>query len=116
VSKLNDNLEKKRLNHFGHGMVCPLQLHSVSRYSHTSIRKKPWVLQDIFTDLPNEHGNVFFDGLTNISRYDIPDAEVYKDFFRLYQLYDFKPLASTSTFFRGCPLDKLDTAIANELW
>ena len=66
----------------------------------------------------NPHNYHIFEGLStlnNISRYDLPDSDVYKDFFRLHKLYDFKPLASTCTFFRGCPLDKLDTAIAYEL-
>lgn len=66
----------------------------------------------------NPHAYHIFEGLStlnNISRYDLPDSDVYKDFFRLHKLYDFKPLASTCTFFRGCPLDKLDTAIAYEL-
>lgn len=68
--------------------------------------------------IENPHSYHIFEGLStlnNISRYDLPDAEVYKDFFRLNPLYNFKPLASTCTFFRGCPLDKLDTAIAYEL-
>ena len=68
--------------------------------------------------IENPHSYHIFEGLStlnNISRYDLPDADVYKDFFRLHPLYNFKPLASTCTFFRGCPLDKLDTAIAYEL-
>lgn len=68
--------------------------------------------------IENPHAYHIFEGLStlsNISRYDLPDADVYKDFFKVHALYDFKPLASTCTFFRGCPLDKLDTAIAYEL-
>jgi len=68
--------------------------------------------------IDNPHAYHIFEGLStlsNISRYDLPDAEVYKDFFRINPLPKFKPLASTCTFFRGCPLDKLDTAIAYEL-
>ena len=53
--------------------------------------------------------------LTNISRYDLPDPDTYKDFFNVHPLYDFQPLQSTCTFFKGCPLNKLDLAIAYEL-
>merc|ERR1719219_3162628 len=53
--------------------------------------------------------------LTNISRYDLPDPDTYKDFFNVHPLYDFPSLQSTCTFFKGCPLNKLDIAIAYEL-
>ncbi|RWS12663.1 sarcalumenin-like protein, partial [Dinothrombium tinctorium] len=51
----------------------------------------------------------------NISRYDLPDPETYKEFFRSNPLIDFKPLSATCSFFKGCPLDKLDVAIAYQL-
>ncbi|CAO1425875.1 unnamed protein product [Diamesa serratosioi] len=50
--------------------------------------------------------------LTNISRYDLPDPEVYLDFFRLNPLYEFKKLSESCTYFKGCPINKLDVAIA----
>jgi hypothetical protein len=53
--------------------------------------------------------------LTNISRYDLPDPEVYRDFFQLNQLYNFPRLSETCTYFRGCPINKLDVAIAYDL-
>ncbi|KAF5289281.1 hypothetical protein FQR65_LT11902 [Abscondita terminalis] len=53
--------------------------------------------------------------LTNISRYDLPDPDVYRDFFRLNALYDFQKLSSTCTYFRGCPINRLDVAIAYDL-
>ena len=53
--------------------------------------------------------------LTNISRYDLPDPDSYRDFFNVHPLYDFQSLQSTCTFFKGCPLNKLDLAIAYEL-
>ncbi|XP_044018984.1 uncharacterized protein LOC122859448 isoform X2 [Aphidius gifuensis] len=53
--------------------------------------------------------------LTNISRYDLPDPDVYRDFFRLNALHEFQPLSSTCTYFRGCPINRLDVAIAYDL-
>jgi hypothetical protein len=85
-------------------------------YNHKGYFDNKKKIADEITE--NPHSYHIFEGLStlsNISRYDLPDAEIYKDFFRLHKLYDFKPLASTCTFFRGCPLDKLDTAIAYEL-
>lgn len=53
--------------------------------------------------------------LQNISRYDLPDPGVYREFFRSNPLIDFKPLTSTCSYFRGCPIDRLDIAIAYDL-
>ena len=53
--------------------------------------------------------------MTNISRYDLPDPDTYRRFFGLHPLYDFPSLQSTCTFFRGCPINKLDLAIAYDL-
>ncbi len=52
---------------------------------------------------------------TNISRYDLPDPQTYRRFFTLHKLYEFPMLQSTCTFFRGCPVNKLDQAIAYDL-
>ncbi|XP_054161022.1 sarcalumenin-like [Oppia nitens] len=51
----------------------------------------------------------------NISKYDLPDPGVYREFFRSNPLIDFKPLTSTCSYFKGCPIDKLDITIAYQL-
>ena len=59
-----------------------------------------------------------YDGIsrmTNISRYDLPDPHSYKTFFGLHPLTEFPSLQSTCTYFQGCPLNKMDIAIAYEL-
>jgi len=70
------------------------------------------------TENPQEYrifsGTVAGQG-TNISRYDLPDPSIYKEFFRTNSLIDFKPLSATCSFFKGCPIDKLDVAIAYHL-
>lgn len=53
--------------------------------------------------------------MQNISRFDLPDADVYKAFFSIHSLLDFKPLSSHCSFFKGCPLDKIDVCIAYSL-
>lgn len=85
-------------------------------YHHKSIFSNKKNVAKQITENPREYN--IFDGLssmTNVSRYDLPDPNTYKDFFKLHPLYDFKPLASTCSYFRGCPMDKLDAAIAQEI-
>merc|ERR1712088_128032 len=53
--------------------------------------------------------------MTNISRYDLPDPETYKVFFALHPLPDFKTLQQTCKYFKECPINKLDQAIAYDL-
>merc|ERR1712227_899458 len=76
---------------------------------------KKKVAQDIIDNPSKYHIYEGLSTLTNISRYDLPDPDTYRDFFNVHPLYDFQSLQSTCTFFKGCPLNKLDIAIAYEL-
>ena len=73
----------------------------------------------VATDIvENPHDYRIYEGistLTNVSRYDLPDPEVYRDFFHLHALYDFPSLQSTCTYFKGCPMTILDGCIAYDL-
>lgn len=73
--------------------------------------------QDI-TENPHNY-NIFkgiLAGITqNVSRYDLPDPDIYREFFRVNHLLDFKQLSATCSFFGGCPIDKLDVAIAYKI-
>ncbi|KAH8243198.1 hypothetical protein KR032_005341 [Drosophila birchii] len=85
-------------------------------YNHkTLFGNKKRIADDIIDHPQNYHIYEGLSTLTNISRYDLPDPEVYRDFFRLNPLYEFKKLTDTCTYFRGCPITKLDLAIAYEL-
>lgn len=85
-------------------------------YNHkTLFGNKKRIADDIIDHPQNYHIYEGLSTLTNISRYDLPDPEVYRDFFRLNPLYEFKKLTDTCTYFRGCPINKLDLAIAYEL-
>ncbi|CAM1302876.1 SRL (predicted), partial [Pycnogonum litorale] len=53
--------------------------------------------------------------LNNVSRYDLPNPEIYKGFFKVNPLYEFKQLKNTCSYFKGCPLDKLNVCIAYDL-
>ncbi|XP_055850262.1 histone acetyltransferase KAT6A [Episyrphus balteatus] len=81
----------------------------------TLFGNKKRIADDIIDHPQNYHIYEGLSTLTNISRYDLPDPEVYRDFFRLNPLYEFKKLSETCTYFRGCPISKLDVAIAYDL-
>ncbi|XP_054708235.1 sarcalumenin-like [Uloborus diversus] len=85
-------------------------------YRHKSIFSSKKNVAKLITENPLEY-NIFegLSSMTNVSRYDLPNPATYKEFFKLHPLYDFKPLASTCSYFRGCPMDKLDAAIAKEI-
>uniref|UniRef100_A0A1L8DJG2 Putative endocytosis/signaling protein ehd1 n=1 Tax=Nyssomyia neivai TaxID=330878 RepID=A0A1L8DJG2_9DIPT len=85
-------------------------------YNHKSLFGNKKQISDQIIEHPqNYHIYEGLSTLTNISRYDLPDPEVYRDFFRLNPLYEFKKLSETCTYFRGCPINKLDVSIAYDL-
>lgn len=85
-------------------------------YNHKSLfGNKKQITDQIIEHPQNYHIYEGLSTLTNISRYDLPDPEVYRDFFRLNNLYEFKKLSETCTYFRGCPINKLDISIAYDL-
>lgn len=85
-------------------------------YNHKSLfGNKKQIADQIIEHPQNYHIYEGLSTLTNISRYDLPDPEVYRDFFRLNPLYEFKKLSETCTYFRGCPINKLDISIAYDL-
>ncbi|XP_015123869.1 sarcalumenin [Diachasma alloeum] len=85
-------------------------------YNHKTFFGNKKEISDRIIENPQDYH--IYEGLstlTNISRYDLPDPDVYRDFFRLNPLYDFPSLSSTCTYFRGCPINRLDVAIAYDL-
>ncbi|XP_045503970.1 sarcalumenin isoform X2 [Colias croceus] len=85
-------------------------------YNHKTIFGNRKLIADAIIENPqNYHIYEGLSTLTNISRYDLPDPETYRDFFRLNPLYEFQQLSATCTYFRGCPINKLDVAIAYDL-
>ncbi|RVE45419.1 hypothetical protein evm_009937 [Chilo suppressalis] len=85
-------------------------------YNHKTIFGNRKLIADAIIENP-QHYHIYegLSTLTNISRYDLPDPETYRDFFRLNPLYEFQQLQATCTYFRGCPITKLDVAIAYDL-
>ncbi|XP_076179598.1 uncharacterized protein LOC143152888 isoform X2 [Ptiloglossa arizonensis] len=85
-------------------------------YNHKTFFGNKKEISDKIIENPQDYH--IYEGLStlkNISRYDLPDPDVYRDFFRLNPLYDFPLLSTTCTYFRGCPINRLDVAIAYDL-
>lgn len=85
-------------------------------YNHKTLFANKKQISDHIIENPS-HYHIYegLSTLTNISRYDLPNEEAYRDFFKLNPLYNFNRLAETCTYFKGCPINKLDIAISYQL-
>uniref|UniRef100_A0A2D4GMK2 Dynamin-type G domain-containing protein n=1 Tax=Micrurus corallinus TaxID=54390 RepID=A0A2D4GMK2_MICCO len=52
---------------------------------------------------------------TNVSKFDLPNREAYKDFFGVNPIHSFKLLAQQCSYMGGCFLEKIERAITHEL-
>lgn len=52
---------------------------------------------------------------TNVSKFDLPNRDAYRDFFGVNPVTNFKPLSAQCSYMGGCLLDKIERAITNEL-
>ncbi|KAM5227402.1 sarcalumenin isoform 1-T1 [Ctenodactylus gundi] len=52
---------------------------------------------------------------TNVSKFDLPNREAYKDFFGINPISNFKLLSQQCSYMGGCFLDKIERAITQEL-
>ncbi|XP_070811499.1 sarcalumenin isoform X4 [Pituophis catenifer annectens] len=52
---------------------------------------------------------------TNVSKFDLPNREAYKDFFGVNPIQSFKLLAQQCSYMGGCFLEKIERAITHEL-
>lgn len=120
------SLEITQFHFFSYSFMCSqvrvrnhakmVDCYLTTYYNHkTLFGNKKKISGEIVEHPQNYHIYEGLSTLTNISRYDLPDPEVYRDFFKLNPLYEFKKLSETCTYFRGCPINKLDVAIAYDL-
>ncbi|XP_053326606.1 sarcalumenin isoform X2 [Spea bombifrons] len=52
---------------------------------------------------------------TNVSKFDLPNREAYKDFFGVNSITSFKLLSQQCSYMGGCLLEKIERAITHEL-
>ena len=51
----------------------------------------------------------------NVSKYDLPSGDKYKELFANHPLGNFRTLESLCSLFAGCPLESLESAISTQL-
>ncbi|XP_053529856.1 sarcalumenin isoform X1 [Ictalurus punctatus] len=52
---------------------------------------------------------------TNVSKFDLPNRDAYRDFFGINPVNSFKQLSAQCSYIGGCLLDKIERAITNDL-
>ncbi|XP_043945271.1 sarcalumenin isoform X2 [Protopterus annectens] len=52
---------------------------------------------------------------TNVSKFDLPNPDAYRDFFGINPIGNFKLLSQQCSYMGGCLLEKIERAITNEL-
>ena len=85
-------------------------------YQKTSIFTEPeHVAADIIENHKKYH--IFQSVLSQsyISKYDLPDPQRYEEFFSINAINSFKPVSSHCSYFAGCIMDKLNSAISLDL-
>uniref|UniRef100_A0A8C2XVQ9 Dynamin-type G domain-containing protein n=1 Tax=Capra hircus TaxID=9925 RepID=A0A8C2XVQ9_CAPHI len=91
----------------------------VDRYLQTYKEKMTFfsdgelVFKDIVEDPDKFY--IFKTILTNVSKFDLPHREAYKDFFGINPISSFKLLSQQCSYMGGCFLDKIERAITQEL-
>ncbi len=104
-----------------HAILVKIHALLVDRYAAVFNNRKS-ILSDneaVMADIienPDKH-HIFQSVITDgrVSKYDIPDAEVYKDFFTTNAVNQFRSLNSHCSYLSGCPLDALNHAISVQL-
>ncbi|XP_044160825.1 sarcalumenin isoform X2 [Bufo gargarizans] len=93
----------------------------VDRYLHTYKDKMTFFSDGelVFKDILEDPDKFFiFKSIlakTNVSKFDLPNREAYKDFFGVNSVTSFKLLSQQCSYMGGCLLEKIERAITREL-
>ncbi|XP_073409631.1 sarcalumenin isoform X2 [Dendrobates tinctorius] len=93
----------------------------VDRYLHTYKDKMTFFSDGelVFKDIVDDPDKFFiFKSIlakTNVSKFDLPNREAYKDFFGVNPITSFKLLSQQCSYMGGCFLEKIEKAITHEL-
>ena len=117
-----DNRMENKISFIRHHAIR-VKIHSllVDKYLETFMERKS-IFGDadgLWTDIiehPQKY-NIFQTVLSEgrISKYDMPDPDLYKDFFAINAINSFKPISSHCSYFNGCPLEPLERVIREDL-
>ncbi|XP_073504357.1 sarcalumenin isoform X2 [Phyllobates terribilis] len=93
----------------------------VDRYLHTYKDKMTFFSDGelVFKDIVDDPDKFFiFKSIlakTNVSKFDLPNREAYRDFFGVNPITSFKLLSQQCSYMGGCFLEKIEKAITHEL-
>ncbi|KAG9476775.1 hypothetical protein GDO78_002264 [Eleutherodactylus coqui] len=93
----------------------------VDRYLHTYKDKMTFFSDGelVFKDILEDPDKFFiFKSIlakTNVSKFDLPNRDAYKDFFGVNPITSFKLLSQQCSYMAGCVLEKIEKAITHEL-
>ncbi|KAM3917189.1 sarcalumenin isoform 2-T2 [Leptodactylus fuscus] len=93
----------------------------VDRYLHTYKDKMTFFSDGelVFKDIVEDPDKFFiFKSIlakTNVSKFDLPNREAYKDFFGVNPITSFKLLSNQCSYMGGCLIEKIEKAITHEL-
>ncbi len=119
---MHDVMENRIVNKIAfirqHAILVKIHALLVDRYlnafnTHKSLLGDNEALMADIVENPKKYHiyrSIIADG--RISKYDLPDPEIYKDFFSINAVNHFQRLESHCSFLHGCPLDRLEETIS----
>ncbi|XP_077082866.1 sarcalumenin isoform X5 [Siphateles boraxobius] len=125
LEDLNQVIENRLENKIAfirqHGIRVRIHALLVDRYLQTYHEKLGWFSdpQEVFHDIVSDPDKFYiFKSIlakTNVSKFDLPEPEAYRDFFGVNPPSGFKVLSSYCGWTGGCLLEKIDKAITDDL-
>ncbi|XP_052395180.1 sarcalumenin-like [Carassius gibelio] len=125
LEDLNQVIENRLQNKIAfirqHGIRVRIHALLVDRYLQTYYEKLGWFSDphEVFNDIVSDPDKFYiFKSIlakTNVSKFDLPEAEAYRDFFGVNPPGGFKLLSSYCGWSGGCLMEKIEKAITDEL-
>uniref|UniRef100_A0A8C7YYM7 Sarcalumenin n=1 Tax=Oryzias sinensis TaxID=183150 RepID=A0A8C7YYM7_9TELE len=125
LEDLNQVIENRMENKIAfirqHGIRVRIHGLLVDRYVQTFKEKMSFfsdpelVFQEIVDDPDKFYIFKSILAKTNVSKFDLPNRDAYRDFFGINPITNFKPLSAQCSYIGGCLLDKIEKAITTEL-
>ncbi|KAG7269875.1 hypothetical protein CRUP_033242 [Coryphaenoides rupestris] len=125
LEDLNQVIENRLENKIAfirqHGIRVRIHALLVDRYVQTFNEKMSFFSDPelVFKEIVDEPDKFYiFKSIlakTNVSKFDLPNRDAYRDFFGINPINHFKPLSAQCSYMGGCLLAKIEKAITDEL-
>uniref|UniRef100_A0A672QN88 Sarcalumenin n=1 Tax=Sinocyclocheilus grahami TaxID=75366 RepID=A0A672QN88_SINGR len=125
LEDLNQVIENRLENKIAfirqHGIRVRIHALLVDRYLQTYYEKLGWFSDphEVFDDIVSDPDKFYiFKSIlakTNVSKFDLPEPEAYRDFFGVNPPSGFKLLSSYCSWSGGCLLETIEKAITDDL-